>query len=232
MTTTNATAVLIHGAGTGAWVWDRVTEKLSLPALPVEMPLGEEGATPQWCADVVMKALSDHGGGAVIPVLHSWAGVLSGLLAERLGSRLSHVVYLSAVVPPANGSFVDALPIPQRWILRHLCSTNAQGMRPSDAMIRREYCDDLNPVDANTVIERFTPQRAEPLLTTVPAPSVEIPSTYITLSRDQSVPPSWQRRYLRRLTNPARAAVDAGHLAMLSRPDEVAAVIDGVVDDR
>ncbi|TVR06449.1 MAG: alpha/beta hydrolase, partial [Spirochaetaceae bacterium] len=214
--------------GTGAWVWDRVTEKLSLPALPVEMPLGEEGATPQWCADVVMKALSDRGDGSIILVLHSWAGVLSGLLADRLGSRLSHVVYLSAVIPRENGSFVDALPVPQRWILRHLCKGNQQGMRPTDAMIEREYCNDLTADDSQLVLERFTAQRAEPLLTRVPGPSAEVPSTYITLSRDQSVPPSWQRRYLRRLTNPARAAADAGHLAMLSQADEVARVINDV----
>ena len=228
MTTANATAVLIHGAGTGAWVWDRVTEKLSLPAVAVEMPLGEPGTTPQRCADLVMDALADRGDGSIILVLHSWAGVLSGLLAERLGSRLSQVVYLSAVVPPANGSFVDALPIPQRWILRHLCRGNQQGMRPADAMIRREYCNDLSPADASLVLERFTAQRAEPLLTKVPGPSADVPSTYITLSRDQSVPPSWQRRYLRRLAKPRPINIDAGHLAMLSQPEEVARVINGV----
>ena len=228
MTEENATAVLIHGAGTGAWVWDRVTEKLMLPAVAVEMPLGEPGTTPQRCADLVAAALADRGEGAVIPVLHSWAGVLSGLLAVRLGSRLSHVVYLSAVVPTANGSFVDALPIPQRWILRHLCRGNRQGMRPTDAMITREYCNDLSSGDCELVLERFTAQRAEPLLTRVPGPSTELPSTYITLSRDQSVPPSWQRRYLRRLADPRQVNLDAGHLVMLSRPGEVAGVINEV----
>ena len=156
MTTASRTAVLIHGAGTGTWVWDRVHEKLTLSAVAVEMPLGEEGTTPQRCADLVTAARSDRPEGVIIPVLHSWAGVLSGLPAERLGSRLSHVVYLSAVVPPANGSFVDTLPIPQRWILRHLCKRNQRGKRPTDATIRREYCNDLSPGDSELEIDRFT----------------------------------------------------------------------------
>ena len=76
MPTDEVTIVLIHGAGTGAWAWERVQARLPIPSLAVDMPLGEEGATPHRCADIVMAALSDSQTSRLIPVLHSWAGVL------------------------------------------------------------------------------------------------------------------------------------------------------------
>lgn len=222
--------VLVHGAGTGGWVWDEVRSHLRGTSTAVDLPLHEPGCTPSACADLIAESLGARPSSPVLMVLHSWAGGLAGMLAERLGARLVHVVYLSAVIPEDGSTFADTLPIPQRWILRLLYSRNREGLRPSDAMIRREYCNDLSEAQAEDVVRRFTTQRPEPFLTPVAGPPTAPPSTYIHLSVDRSVPPSLQRRSARRLREPTLRSIDAGHLAMLSRPAEVAAILNEVCE--
>ncbi|MFP4206722.1 MAG: hypothetical protein ACLFSP_11485 [Spirochaetaceae bacterium] len=52
----------------------------------------------------------------------------------------------------------------------------------------------------------------------------------MTLAQDKSIPPQLQRKYLRRLGSPAVYSIDAGHLAMLSRPAEVVGAIENAVE--
>ena len=41
------TLLLLHGAGTGAWVWDELTKNLATPAVALDVPGRVEGATPE-----------------------------------------------------------------------------------------------------------------------------------------------------------------------------------------
>jgi len=97
------TLVFLHGAGTGAWVWERVIKELSTPAVALDIPGRIEGATPDNCADALVAELDRKGVDSVILVLHSLAGVLAPGMAARLGSRLKHIVYVAAVIPPSGG---------------------------------------------------------------------------------------------------------------------------------
>lgn len=51
------TIVLVHGAGTGPWIWRRVQESLSLPSIAVEMPSRRPNATPLSCVEHIMKEI-------------------------------------------------------------------------------------------------------------------------------------------------------------------------------
>ena len=221
--------VLLHGAGTGAWVWDRVRRELEEPTIAVDLPLDEAGTTPAKCVARILRELDNHEIGRVVAVLHSWAGVLGGELQHALSGRLAHVVYLSAVVPHGGGSFVDALPVPQRWILKLLLRRNPNGLRPSDQMIRHEYCNDLTPADSCLVIDRFQVQRPEPFLIGTRPYRATGAETYITLGQDQSVSPALQKKNIKRVGTPEVVSIEAGHLAMLSRPVAVAASIRDAV---
>lgn len=224
----NMTAVLIHGAGTGAWVWEEVQSKLGITSLAIDLPLHESLSTPEYCAGIIQEQLAALDGTRFVLVLHSWAGVLAGVLANALGDSLLHTVYLSAVIPADNTSFVDALPIPGRWILKLLYSRNPDGLRPSESMIRKEYCNDLSEATAQMVVDRFTVQRPAPYLSSVPGPRPGAPSTYILLAQDRSISPSLQKKYARRVGNANVISLDAGHLAMLSKSAEIAAAIERV----
>jgi len=150
------TIVFLHGAGTGAWVWERVINELSIPAVALDIPGRIDGTTPDNCAAALVTELDRMGIGSVILVMHSLAGVLASGLSARLGSKLKRCIFIAAVIPPSGGSFVDALSFMNRQILRVLFKFNPKGLKPSPAMIRSQLCNDLSPQDTEEVISRYT----------------------------------------------------------------------------
>ncbi|MDZ4181221.1 MAG: alpha/beta hydrolase [Coriobacteriia bacterium] len=218
-------AILLHGAGVGAWVWDRVQARLAVPSLAPEVGGREVGATPDVVVDSLMRQIDGFAAGEVVLVAHSLTGVLVSGLAARLGSRLTHVVYVSAVIPKANQSFLSAMGFPMGWVMRVLFLLNPKGLRPSDAMIRDGLCNDLDSADAADVVGRYTPEFPG-LYTTAVAGPAQVRSTYVRLTQDGSVSLAVQDRMIAGLGTPEVTELEAGHLPMLSRPDEIAGVID------
>lgn len=219
------TVVFLHGAGTGAWVWERVIKELPIPAIALDVPGRSAGATPQGCANALAAELEQQGVDSTILVLHSLAGVLAPGLATRLGKRVKRLVFLSAVIPPSDGSFVDALGFVNRLILRILFRFNPQGLKPSPEMIRAELCNDLDPQDSEEIITRFSPEMPGLYLTPVGKFSPLPNATYIKLLKDQSVSPAQQNSMLARLAQPIVRELETGHMAMLSAPAALAKLI-------
>ncbi len=220
-------AILLHGAGVGPWVWDRVQTRLAVPSLAPEVGGREVGATPDAVIDSLVHRIDAFAAGEVVLVAHSLTGVLVSGLAARLGSRLSHVVYVSAVIPAANESFLSAMGFPMGWVMRVLFRLNPKGLRPSDAMIRDGLCNDLDAVDTAAVVGRYAAEFPGLYQSPVAGPA-QVPSTYVRLTRDGSVSLPVQDRMIARLGTPEVKELDAGHLPMLSRPDEIASVVDAV----
>ncbi len=219
------TIVFLHGAGTGAWVWERVINELSVPTIALEVPGRRAGATPEGCAEALAAELDQMGVDSVILVLHSLAGVLAPGLAARLGKRVKRLVFLSAVIPPSDGSFVDALGFVNRLILSILFKFNPQGLKPSPEMIRAELCNDLDPQDSDEMIARFTPEMPGLYLIPVGKFSPLPHATYIKLLKDQSVSPEQQNSMLARLAQPVVRELETGHMAMVSAPAALAKLI-------
>lgn len=216
------TFIFLHGAGTGAWVWDRVIAALPMNSVALEVPGRKVGATPDNCAAEIFAELERREIDCVVLVLHSLAGVLAAGLATRLGSRLEACVFVSAVIPQPGGSFVDAIGFANRTILRLLFKFNPKGLRPSPAMIRRELCNDLSEQDADLVVSRYEAELPGLYLTPIAsAPSLPI-CLYVKLLKDQSVLPAQQDRMIARLGSARVSEIDAGHLVMLSSSEALA----------
>ncbi len=224
------TIVFLHGAGTGAWVWERVMNELSTPAVALDIPGRIDGATPDNCAAALVNELDRMGIDSVILVMHSLAGVLASGLSARLGSRVKRCVFIAAVIPPSGGSLVDTLGFMNRQVLRVLFKFNPKGLKPSPAMIRNQLCNDLSPQDAEDVISRYAAEMPGLYLT----PGGAIPplpnSTYVKLLKDQSVSPPQQDSMIVHLDNPLVREIDAGHLVMLSTPATLANLIKEEVE--
>lgn len=223
------TTVLLHGAGLGAWVWASVIERMATPTIALDLPCRHAGATPEQCAQDLIAELDRRGIDEVVIVAHSLAGVLMPELAARLGARLRHCVYLAAVVPPSGGAFVDALGAVERTLLRLLFRCNRNGLKPGPAMIRRELCNDLDEAAAERVVSRYVAEFPGLYLTPTRAQPVRAPSTYLRLRRDRSLAPSRQDAMIARQQNPQLHELDAGHLAMLSMPAQLAQRLTAVV---
>ena len=219
------TAVLLHGAGTGAWVWERVIRDLAMPTIALDVPGRTVGATPDGCATEPVAELDRRGVGSVMLVLHSLAGVLAPGLARKLGSRLTHCVFVSAVIPPPGGAFVDALGFANRLILRALFRFNPGGLKPSPKMIRRELCNDLTEQDTTAVVSRYVAETPELYLTPVGGPPAAPRCAYVKLLKDRSVLPAQQDLMIARRDNSRVHEIDAGHLAMLLAPASLAEVL-------
>jgi pimeloyl-ACP methyl ester carboxylesterase len=219
------TVVFLHGAGTGAWVWERVMNELSVPAIALDVPGRSAGATPQNCAEALVAELDQRGIDSVILVMHSLAGVLAPGLVARLGARVKRCIFVAAVIPPSGGSFVDALGFVNRQILRVLFKLNPKGLTPSPEMLRAELCNDLSPQDSEQIISRFIPEMPGLYLTSVGAFSPLSNATYIRLLKDKSVPPERQDTMLARLSQPSVRELETGHMAMLAAPKALADLI-------
>ena len=51
------TIILVHGAGTGPWIWRRLQDALPEPSEAVEVPSRRGDATLASCAEQIVKAI-------------------------------------------------------------------------------------------------------------------------------------------------------------------------------
>jgi pimeloyl-ACP methyl ester carboxylesterase len=219
------TIVFLHGAGTGAWVWEPVMKELSIPSVALDIPMRTAGATPENCSEALVAELDRRGIDSIVLVMHSLAGVLAPGLVARLGARLKRCIFVAAVIPPSGGSFVDALGFVNRQILCVLFKLNPKGLTPSPEMLRAELCNDLSPQDSEQVISHYTPEMPGLYLTSVGAFSPLPNATYIRLLKDKSVPLELQDTMLSRLSRPNVRELGTGHMAMLAAPKALADLI-------
>jgi pimeloyl-ACP methyl ester carboxylesterase len=115
-----ATFVLVHGAMHGGWCWRGVQRRLARHGHDVTTPTltgqgdRRSGLTPDVGVDTHVADLEEllwfEDLSEVHLVLHSYAGVLAGPLAERAEERLASVVYLGAFVTAPGQSLLDVEP--------------------------------------------------------------------------------------------------------------------------
>ncbi|RYY68169.1 MAG: alpha/beta fold hydrolase, partial [Comamonadaceae bacterium] len=107
--------ILVHGAWHGGWCWQRVTQALAGEGHRVHAVtltgVGERAhlLTPAitletHIADIAAALEAEEMDQAVLAV-HSYAGMLGTAIADRMGSRLKHLVYVDAVVPRPGESW-------------------------------------------------------------------------------------------------------------------------------
>lgn len=219
------TIVLVHGAGTGPWIWDRLRECLPVLSVAVTVPSRHEEATPASCTDQIVKELDEMGIERVVLVLHSLAGVLASELASRLGDRVESTVFVGAVVPGPDKRFVDAVGFPNSLVLKILFRLNPTGLKPSEKMLRAELCNDLPDEDVSVLVGRYEVEWPGLYLGRVNDPRQVRRPAYIRLKDDHSVPPKLQDRMIANLQQPKVFDVDAGHMVMLSKPHALGQLI-------
>lgn len=222
------TVVFLHGAGLGGWIWDRVRPLVPALAVAPDIPSRSRVATPASCASSLVNSLDDRGVGRVVLVMHSLAGVLAPDLAGRLGERLAACVYVSAVVPAEGSTFAKAMGLPGRFLLPLLFRTRPDGLLPSEAMIQKELCTDLDAEDSTRVVDQYQAEFPGLYLTPIAAPP-RCRSVYVMLSKDKCISPSRQTKMIARLEKPSVVEIKSGHLVMLSHPEKLAEAIFGIL---
>jgi len=226
--------VLVHGAGMGASCWDRLLPFLTRPALAVDLP-GRGGradvpltsVTLDDCAKTILDDVGGVGGDDLVLVAHSFAGVSVPRVMAELRPRLRHVVFLSAVVPPDGTSVLDQIDPAVQDAVRAATEGGIYSQDRDGA--RAMLCNDLDDEQAQWTLDRVVDDSAALLVEPVDLSGLaaDVPRTYVRLTHDACYPPDLQERSAGIVGGDLRS-LDTGHMAMVSAPEQLAALLDEI----
>jgi pimeloyl-ACP methyl ester carboxylesterase len=226
--------VLIHGAGYGASCWDELIPWLNSEALAVDLPGRGTRADTELaavtladCAEAVRDDIEAKDLRDTVLVGHSFAGVTVPRVLDLVPDRIRHVVLVSAVVPPDHSRVLDQIdPGVRDLVEQSIVGGVYRQTREGAAAI---LCNDMDEATASSALDRLADDSAALLREPVDLSGYArpIPRTYVHLTRDQCYVEELQQRSIA-LLGADVIDLDTGHLAMISAPERLAAVLNAI----
>ena len=194
-----------------------------MPVLAVSYPKGPDLRLQDYL-DHTIREIDGNRIGDMIVVAHSIGGCLAPQLCAHYGSRVKSLIAVGAVVPRSGSSFAGSMPAPQRWVLPLLLRWF--GTRPPDKAIRNELCHDLDQEQTAEVIENFSPESRHLSTDRVVYDALPDHRCYVRLTDDRSLSQPLQTQMIETLGATEVRELQSGHLPMLSRPSELAGIME------
>lgn len=228
--------LLVHGGSHGAWCWERLIAalaELGHRGHALDLPGAGDDPTPRRevtiarCLSAVDQFVERRALGDFALVGHSIAGRLLPGIAARHPGRVREVVFLAAVVLDRGERTIDLIPEDRRpSYFTMAAATDDDTLRVAYEEARRRFFNDLPEEDARACFARLTPQPLGVYLEPAELSAREIAAAkrYVLGLRDVTFPPPLARRLAAKL-GVSPEEIDAGHDAMLSRPDELARLL-------
>ena len=224
--------MLVHGGRFAASCWDRLIPHLEPPVVAVDLPgrgtragvdLRTVGIAE--CAGAVLEEVGEWND--VVVVGHSLAGVTLPSVAGALGSRLARLVFLSAAVPRHGESVFDTIsPELHASVVDSFDDGVYHPVGPDAAVY---LCNDMDDAATQFTLARQVDESFRLLTDPVDlAAAAGVPSTYIRLSDDATLLPTAQDASITALGSPGVVHMAAGHMAMISRPRELALTLERI----
>jgi pimeloyl-ACP methyl ester carboxylesterase len=223
-----STFVLVHGAGHGAWCWERTEQDLRSHGhrtVSVDLPLTgleEDAATVSDCLDSLDES--------VILVGHSYGGlVISKAAGDR--SDVAQLVYVAAVLVGGDESVLDlATGFPPTKLIEQMEYTPDGFMIFSPEAALNCFYNETPPDVAKASSLRMRPTQAVGMTTSPGAdPWRTVPTTYIVCERDQAVAPDMQRAMAKKAGRVE--SIDTDHSPFVSRPEEFSEILESIAGD-
>jgi pimeloyl-ACP methyl ester carboxylesterase len=216
--------VLVHGAWADGSCWSAVIERLQAGGYTVTAPQFPESSLADDVAR--LRQVLDRQDGPAIVAGHSYGGQIMTALGAG-APNVAGLVYIAAFGLDEGESIGGLLAQggPPTPALAHL-DIDKQGFAwlPENGFVYHFAAD----VDADQARVMYAVQ--QPLATStfgdvmgVPAWK-SCPSWFLVAEDDQAIPPEAERQFAKRM-GAVTVAIPAGHLAMVSRPDDVAQLI-------
>jgi pimeloyl-ACP methyl ester carboxylesterase len=244
--------VFVHGGAHGAWCWEPVLPYLDGEAVAVDLPPksvrggpGRLESLPELRTltidDFSRSLLEDVDAAGIegfVLVGHSMGGLTISEVARRVPDRVEQLVYVSCMVPPEGGSAIEALPEGLQDMTRQAVEEMRRGgSNPigglDEETTRSMFCNDMDEEQARFVLDRTGTEAAVVLAEPVTRAGIppQLPKTFVKLLQDQSLPPDHQDVLVENLrASPGGdvevVTIDAGHDVMISRPKELADVLN------
>jgi pimeloyl-ACP methyl ester carboxylesterase len=215
-----ATFAFIHGAGDVGWYWHLVEAELRRgghQTVAPDLPIEDDNAGLSRYADVVIDAIGDRRD--VVVVGQSFGGYTAPMVAERIGARL---IVLVAGMMPSPGESAEEM----------FASTGWQAEQLEDASTISVFYHDVPPDVANEALTHERRQSEIPGREPWPlADWPDIPTRFILCRNDRFFPATWLRPLVRARLPIEPDEIGSGHCPALSRPRELAQMLDRFVCD-
>jgi len=215
-----ASFAFIHGAGDVGWYWHLVEAELQAlghETVAPDLPIEDDKAGLAEYATAVIEAIGDRRDAVV--VAQSFGGYVAPIVAERIDARL---IVLVAAMIPSRGESADEMFANTRWEPEQLEDPSVHAIFYHD--VPRELADEAlsrgRPQSDTTGREPW-PLEAWP----------DIETRFILCRNDRFFPAPWLRPLVQRRLGIEPDEIDSGHCPALSRPSELAAMLDTYATD-
>ncbi|WP_129667736.1 alpha/beta fold hydrolase [Phytoactinopolyspora endophytica] len=221
-----STFVLIHGAGDGGWYWHRVETELRArghdtvaPNLP-----DTESATLTAYADAVVDAVGDRHD--LVVVGQSFGAFTATLVADRL--PVQTLVLVAGMIPSPGES-------PNAWWDNTGYSDAVRDHATRDSGLTGHddpYISFFHDVPRSLADEAIGRERSHPSSASMSDPWPlkawpNVPTRFVICSEDRFFPPDFMRRLASERLGVVPDEISSGHCAALSRPKELADLLEG-----
>lgn len=221
---TRPNIVLVHGAWADGSCWSAVIEHLQARGYNVTAPQFPESSL---AADVArLRQVLDRQDGPAVVVGHSYGGQIITALGND-APNAAGLVYIAAFGLD-EGESIGALLAqgPPTPALAHL-DIDKQGFAwlPEDDFVEH-FAADVDQVRALVMYAVQQPLAATALEDVMGVPAWRsLPTWYLVAGGDEAIPPDAERQFAARM-GATTVEVASGHVAMVSHPDAVAALIE------
>jgi len=216
------TVVLVHGAFADGSSWAKVIPLLEAKGLNV---VAVQNPLSSLAADVdATRRVIDAQAGPVILVGHSWGGVV--ISEAGVDDKVKALVYVAAFAPP-KGMSVNDLGVgqpPPPWAAA-LQPDSGGYLRLSAEGVARYFAQDLPAGEISVIAATQGPTFAKVFDEKLAVAAYETrPSWYVVARNDRMIPPPAEAAMAKAIAAKV-TELSTSHVAMLSKPREVADVI-------
>jgi pimeloyl-ACP methyl ester carboxylesterase len=232
--------VLVHGAFSGAWLWEEIVGKLEARGHTVEtldLPGAGSDHTPveeinlDAYAERVCEVLGRREEPAVL-VGHSMGGMAVTQAASRCPDRVASLIYVAAFLP-GEGQSLKGLTEQPEGEGDHVQATMVVSGAPPIATLLQDdsiiaFYNEASPEKAIWAAQGHRPQPVIPFLDEARLSEgyERIPRSYVHCTKDQANMPRLQRRMIEERGVRRVIELETDHTPHVSAPDELVEALD------
>jgi pimeloyl-ACP methyl ester carboxylesterase len=216
--------VLVHGAWADGSCWTKVIKQLQSRGYNVTAPQFPEASLADDVAR--LRQVLNRQNGPTVVAGHSYGGQIM----TALGTNAPHAIALVYIAAFGldEGESIGALLAsgPPTPALANL-DIDEQGFAwlPKDDFVNH-FAADVDAADADAMFAVQQPLSTSTLGDVMATPAWKsLPSWYMVAEKDEAIPPEAEHSFAKRM-GATTVAVPSSHVAMVSHPDEVVALIE------
>ena len=237
------TYVLVHGAWADESSWEFVRNELAKNAHVRIVNLPAHGADPTSASSVAMndyvetvKKEIESIDGKVILVGHSMAGMVISQVAEKIPSKISKLVYVSAYLPKSGDDLLSLSKTDTESMIGQegalIFSEDYTSAKVNEKILTEAVCNDCPNYMKDVLLKYHRAEPTKPLgekVTLTKANFGSVPKYYIHTSNDKAVGYQLQRRMVKANGNIKKTyEIASSHLPFVVQPAEFLKILKSI----